>query len=112
MTLAMSLESYLKNLEEAAKRGTYEWRCGVAIASVHDLEDWPYSMIIGLTKEEFWHPELMDKSEIADTLQRMHRYQKKQNMLCLQDDIDALFYESIMEVHRQSKEQEQNKTTE
>ena len=99
MTLSTSLKSYLKNCAIVAKERKYDWRGGATIASVYDSDDWPYSMIIGFIRDTCWHPDLMDKEEITDSLQRMYNYQKKQNMLCLQNDIDALFYESIMDIH-------------
>lgn len=78
------------------------WICGIN----YDLNDWPYGMIIGMIRCKYWHPELMTSADIGNALIRMHAYQKKENMLCLQNDIDALFYESFVDIHRQSEEKE------
>lgn len=103
MTLAASLSTYLKNLNKIPAGTMYPWRGGSILATIYDRDSWPYSIVMGITRDDYWHPDLMTMHDITDALQRMDSYQKKANMLCLQNDIDALFYESIMDVHRQSE---------
>lgn len=99
--IATSLKSYINTYNKVSEK--YNMRGGAVLATVYDLEDWPYSMIIGLIRNDYWHPE-MPREEITHVLQRMHSYQKKENMVCLQNDIDALFYEFFVDFHRQSEE--------
>ena len=99
--IATSLKSYMSTYNKVSNK--YNWRGGAVIASVYDFEAWPYSMIIGMMKREYWHPDLMSNADIISALQRMHSYQKKENMLCLQHDIDALWYESFVDIHRQGE---------
>ena len=106
VSISTSLKSYLNTYNSVPSK--YNWRGGATIVSVYDIEDWPYSMIIGFTRLKYWDPDLMVSNDIGESLLRMHGYQKKENMLCLQNDIDALFYESIMDGYRQKEEQDQN----
>ena len=102
MRISTSLQSYMVTNDTVTEK--YAWRGGAAIASVNSLGDWPYGMIIGMMRIDYWHPELMTSVDISNALQRMYSYQKKENMLCLHKDIDALWYESFMDIHRQSEE--------
>ena len=104
MTINTLLTSYLDTRNKSIKK--YSWRGGVAIASVCDLDDWPYTMILGMIEQEYWHPEKMPTADISDALMRLHSYQKKHNMLCLQNDTDSLWYEAFMDVHRQWEEKQ------
>lgn len=95
--MSTSLKSYVNTYNKVEKK--YNMRGGAVLSTVYDIEGWPYSMIIGLIRKEYWHPDLMTCEEIRNALQRMNAYQKKENMLCLQNDVDALWYESFMEIH-------------
>ena len=109
VTLSTSLKSYLNTYNAVPAK--YNWRGGATVASVYDMEDWPYSMVIGFARLMYWNPELMVGNDMGEALQRMHRYQKKENMLCLHNDIDALFYESIMDNYRKTEELQNAKKT-
>ena len=97
VTMSTSLKSYVSTYNKV--QVPYGMRGGAVLSTVYDIEGWPYSMIIGLIRKEYWHSDLMKPEEIRNALQRMNAYQKKENMLCLQNDIDALWYESFMEIH-------------
>lgn len=97
MRISTSLGSYMNTYDRVVNK--YSWRGGAAIASVCDLKDWPYSMIMGVIKCDLWHPD-QGTADFCNALQRMHSYQKKENMLCLQNDIDSLWYEVFMDIHR------------
>lgn len=106
MTVYTQLRAYLKTRSKSIT--SYSWRGGAAILTVCDLESWPYSMVIGMMELKFWHPKQTNTADIINALQRMHTYQKKENMLCLQHDIDSLWYEAFMDVHRQIEESTDN----
>lgn len=102
MTISTSLKSYISAQKKAPH--DYKLRGGAALVTVCGLESWPYSMVIGIMDMEFWHSELMSNADIAFILQRMNSYQRKENMLCLDGDVDSLWYESFMDAHRRYKE--------
>ena len=99
MRIETSLSSYLNTYKAAST--WYSWRGGAAIASVYDIEAWPYSMVIGMIGSEHWNPAVMTNEYVGGVLEKMHAYQKKHNMLCLHKEIDELWYEVFMEAARQ-----------
>lgn len=101
--IATSLITYLITYENATVK--YKLRGGAAISLITHAGDWPYSMLIGMIRESYWHPAFMNEDEIKNALERIGDYQKKDTMLCLQQEIDALWYEIFMDAHRKSKKQ-------
>lgn len=102
MTISTLLKSYLNTRNQLENK--YSWRGGAAIASVCEMDRWPYSMIIGMIRIDHWHPDPMSTEALGNALIKMNSYQRKENILSLSNDIDALFYEVFMEIDRQSKE--------
>ncbi len=102
MTISTLLKSYLST--RSTLENKYPWRGGAAIASVCELDSWPYSMIIGMIRIDHWHPDPMSTEALGNALLKMNSYQKNENILSLANDIDSLWYEVFMDIDRQNKE--------